>query len=156
MYPQTHFLLPFVLAEILVKFNILNHKFALLAGLLGMFIDIDHFIEFAIHHKDLSIKHAWDATVKQEIRKRTFIHHKIGFILITLFVIILFFLEKRIFWIALLGYYTHIFLDYIPNIIKIKKVFTIKIIGFTIHLSLFELIFDILLVLSIVGLWYFI
>jgi len=148
MYPWSHFLFPLFIAEIFVKLNILNHYGAILAGLIGLSVDIDHFIGYVIHHRDLNLKHAWNADVVKHENERTFIHRETGLIFITLPIILLFFLNKIVFLIISLGYYTHIFLDNL-NISISKKIFKIKEKGFVIKLPFYELIFDILLVVGI-------
>ena len=147
MYPQTHFLLPFFIAEILVKLNILNHEYAILTGLIGVFIDIDHFIKFAVYHKDFNVKHAWNTAVVKHESERTFIHHKTGFFLITIFNIILFFLNRTMFWVISLAYYSHMILD---MKLDAKKILNIKEKGFIINLPVYELILDLLLVIGVV------
>ena len=150
MYPQTHFLFSFFLGEIFVKLGIITHKSAVIAGLLGGFIDVDHLIEFVRHHKDWNLKHVWNAAVvEHEICERTFIHHKLGFVLTTIFIVLLI-LINRITEVLVISfaYYSHLFLDYIPIDVRGMKKFTIRKEGFIIKLPLFEVIIDIVLLLG--------
>jgi len=151
MYPTSHFLVPFFLAELLVGTGLLNHHHALIAGLLGVLIDLDHFIEYAIHHKDLSIKHAWNAAaLHREISARTFVHHWPGFLIITGVVGGLFFVNLWVCLVIGLAYYTHIFLDYVSlNFFHIKKVESFTLEGLVLNIPLHEVILDVLLIIGI-------
>lgn len=151
MYPQSHFLFSFLIALIFVKFNVFDYRIALLIATLAIFIDIDHFIIYIIKRKDWSLKDAWNAEVKGRFRHaRTFIHHYLGFILITILIIVLFFINKNLFWIFSIGYYSHMFLDYAHlNFLKIKEQTTIKKFGFVEKINKFELLFDIFLIIGI-------
>ena len=151
MYPQTHFLFSFFLATIFVKLGVFNYKIALLIAGIAVFMDIDHFIVYALKKHDCSLKDAWNGAVKGKYKGRTFIHHYSGFILITLIIIALFFLNKTGFYILGLAYYSHMFLDYTKlNILNIKGKITIKEVGFTEKINKFELLFDIFLIIGIV------
>ena len=151
MYPLTHFLFPLFLAEIFVKFGILNHWTALGAGIFGVLIDIDHIISYVIRHKNLNIRKAWNASVKINEKARTFIHHAAGIVLMTLIIVILFFVNKTAFWIAAIGYYSHMFLDKIDwrRVLKLKRRIIIEKFGFYIRLSFFEIMLDLILILGI-------
>ncbi len=152
MYPQSHFLFSLLIALILAKLNIFDYRIALLIALVAVFVDIDHFIIFVAKRKDWKLKDAWNADVKGNFKNaRTFIHHWLGFILITAIIITLFFINKNLFWIIGLGYYTHMFLDYAHlNFLKIKERITIKEFGFIEKINKFELLFDIFLLIGIV------
>lgn len=151
MYPQSHFLFTFLIAEIFVKLNIFNHYTALLTALIALLIDTDHFIYYSIKHKDLSLKHAWNTAVSGRMKERTFIHFRLGFIITTAIIILLYFINPTISLILLIAYFTHMFLDYTHlNILKVKGKYTEKIEGFTIKISKFEVWFDILLIIIII------
>lgn len=150
MYPQTHFLFSFFVALIFVKFGVFDYKIAFFIALVGLFIDLDHYIAFIFKYKDMDFKDAWNKAVKGLYAGRSFIHHKIGFILITTLIIILFFFNKTLFWIIGLGYYTHMFLDYAHlNVLKIKEKMTIKGFGITEKINKFEVLLDIFLLIGI-------
>jgi hypothetical protein len=152
MYPQSHFLFSLLIALILAKLNVFDYKIALLIALVAVFVDIDHLIIFIIKRKDWSIKDAWNAEVKGRFRNaRTFIHHWLGFLLITAVIVSLFFVNKNLFWIIGLGYYSHMFLDYAHlNILKIKEKLVIKGFGLVERINKFELLFDIFMLIGIV------
>ena|SRR3989338_5277916 len=156
MYPQSHFLLPFVLGLGFVKLEVLDIKLALIAGLLGVLIDIDHYIAFLYYYKDFNIKHVWNAAVvKGDPIERTFIHHKIGFVVMTKIIEVLLLFNPLYSLVLALGYYTHLLLDYIHLIIPLqtfkhpKKIVFVED-GFTVKLPVYEILFDSMLIFLIV------
>lgn len=151
MYPQSHFLFALLIASIFAKYGVFDYKIALLIAVFAVLVDIDHFINFAIHKKDYSLKDAWNAGVLKHMKEKTFIHYYLGFILISAVIILLFFFNRTWFWIIGISYYSHIFLDYAKlNILKIKGRVTIKEAGLAEKINKFELLFDIFLVIGIV------
>jgi len=154
MYPQSHFLFSFLIAGIFVKFGVFDWKIALLIGLIAVFIDLDHFLNFAIRRKDYDLKDAWNSCVVRHFIGRTFIHHWIGFIIITVIIAGLYYWNMTWFWIISLGYYSHMILDYAKiNILKIRGVEVIREEGFVMRLSKFEAMLDIFLVIGVVLLY---
>ena len=152
MYPQSHFLFSLLIALILAKLHIFDYRIALIIALVAVFMDIDHFIIFIIKRKDWKLKDAWNAEVKGNFKHaKTFIHHWLGLILITAITVALFFVNKTLFWIIGLAYYTHMFLDYAHlNVLKIKERMTIKEFGLIERINKFELLFDIFLLIGII------
>jgi len=154
MYPQSHFLFSFLVASIFVKFGVFDYKVALFIAVFAVLVDLDHFLNFVFRRGDYSLKDAWNAVVVKHFPGRTFIHHWIGFILITALVIGLYYWNITWFWIIGLGYYTHMFLDYAKiNILKIKGIEVIREAGFVMKLSKFEVLFDIFLLVGIILLY---
>jgi len=154
MYPQSHFLFSFLVASIFVKFGVFDWKIALFVGFVGVFVDLDHFLNFIIRKNDYDLKDAWNGCVVRHFPGRTFIHHWIGFILMTGLIVCLYYWNMTWFWIVCLGYYTHMILDYAKiNILKIKGVEVIKESGFVMKLSKFEAMFDIFLLIGILLLY---
>ena len=147
MYPQTHFLVPFALAEILVKLGLFNHKLALIAGVVGIIIDLDHYLHRIIIHHDFSVKSAWNKAILQhDIHgERTFIHHWSGLVAVTIILLALFFLSWHVSVALFLGYYSHLFLDGLH--IHIKKRWKFKEGGLIFRIPIYEIILDIILVL---------
>src|SRR3989344_707023 len=95
MDPQTHFLFPFTLSVLLVKLHLFSWKLALLAGIIGVLIDLDHYVEQIAHAKTnrFSLKATWNNSVRfHRFNQRSFIHDGIGAILITVALCILAFL----------------------------------------------------------------
>ena len=151
MYPQTHFLFSLLIGLIFVKLGVFDYKIALLIAIFSVLIDSDHFINFALRRKNYSLRDAWNAIVIRHFHGRTFIHHIVGFILITFLIIFLFFANKNFFWIVSVGYYSHMFLDYAKiNFLKIKGKMTIKESGFIEKISKFEILLDIFLMIGII------
>ena len=151
MYPQSHFLFSFLIALIFVKFGVFDYKIALLVGVVAVLIDLDHYITFIFKYKEMNFKDAWNKAVKGIYAGRSFIHHTIGFVLITALIILLYYFNKTWFWIIGIGYYTHMFLDYAHlNVLKIREKTTIKFEGFKERINKFELLFDIFLIIGIV------
>ncbi len=147
MYPQTHFLMPFVLAEILVKFGLLNHNLALLAGMVGVFIDIDHYLHRVIVHHDFSLKSAWNKAITQhDIHgERTFIHHWKGLIGITIIFLVLALFNWNLSLVLFFAYYSHLLLDKIH--VHIKRKIKFKEGGLLFRIPLYEVILDFCLIL---------
>ena len=151
MYPQTHFLASYLLGLIFAKFGIFDYKIAFLVGLAGMFVDIDHYIIFVLKFKKLNFKDSFNKAVKGLYHGRSFIHHKIGILIITILIIALYSLNKNWFWIIGLGFYSHLFVDYAHlNILKIREKITIKEFGITERINKFEVLLDIFLVIGII------
>jgi len=151
MYPQSHFLFALFVSMIFVKFGVFDYKIALLIAVIAVFIDIDHLINFIIKKGDYSMRDAWNAGILKHMKERTFIHHYLGFTLITEIVILLFFISRTWFWIISIAYYTHMFLDYAKlNVLKIRTKITIKEAGFVERINKFELLFDMFLVAGII------
>jgi len=151
MYPLAHFLLPLLIGEILVKINFFNHQLAIAAALIGLLIDADHFIWYIYKYKSWSLKKAWNADVRYHVQERTFIHHKLGFILGTIIILIILYINLSIGLVAAIGFYSHFFLDYIPlNIFHIKGNVKENIEGFTVRIPIYEIIINIVLVVGII------
>ena len=154
MYPQSHFLFSFLVASIFVKFGVFDWRVALFVAIFAVVIDVDHFLNFAFKRDDYNLKDAWNGCVVRHFIGRTFIHHWIGFIVMTAIVVGLYYWNMTWFWIIGLGYYTHMILDYAKiNILKIKGVEVIREAGFVMRLNKFEAMFDIFLIIGIVLLY---
>ncbi|MBU0459487.1 MAG: metal-dependent hydrolase [Nanoarchaeota archaeon] len=151
MYPQTHFLFPFFISAILVKLNVLSWKLALASGIVGVLIDADHYVEHIIRAKTnkWSLKATWNNSAKlHRFYQRSFIHHREGFLVLTLLFIIVLFFSWQIALAKAIGYYSHLLLDYVH--LKKKKYLQFKIGKFFVKESWFELGFDFFLVVGIV------
>jgi hypothetical protein len=151
MYPQSHLLFSFLIGLIFFKFGVIDFRGALFVGLIGILVDVDHYLNFIFRKNDFSFKDAWNAVVVSHFRGRTFIHHEIGFVLVTLVLGGLFFINNFLFWIFSLGYYSHLLLDFGHfNILKIKGKMEVKESGFVMRINKFEVMFDIFLVIGII------
>jgi len=123
MYPQTHFLFPFFLGLILVKLTVLSWQLALLAGIIGVLVDLDHYIEHILHAKTnkFSLRATWNNSIKlHRFYQRSFIHFEKGALFITGILVALAFFSWPISLGLALGYYSHLLLDY-PSMKKEKK-----------------------------------
>ncbi len=147
MYPQTHFLVPFFLAEILVKFGLLNHNLALMAGFVGVLIDLDHYLHRILIHHDFSLKRTWNAAIMHhDIHgERTFIHHWSGLMTVTLLLFVMAFFSWHLSVALFLGYYSHLLLDDLHLHIKKQWKFKEGVLFFRIPMH--ELWLDSLLII---------
>ena len=151
MYPQSHFLFPFFLGLILTKFNVISCKMALLAGIIGIIIDLDHYIEHILHAKKnkFSLKDTWNNSVKlHKFEQRSFIHHWQGALVLTFIFLVLLFFNWQITLVLAIGYYSHLLLDYVH--FKREKYLRFKIGRLLVKESYTELTFDIILVILII------
>lgn len=154
MYPPTHFIVTFFLAELFVKFGILTHNQALICATITVLIDLDHYIEYIIHSKSFNFKNAWNGASLHKFKyERSFIHHKNGVVIISLLLIPLFFINQTIFYLFLLAYYSHIFLDYANlNFFyddgKIKE----ELFNFIVNISNFEVAVNIIFICALLPL----
>ena len=151
MYPLTHFLVAFFIGLLMVKYNGFGYLHALYTGLFGLLIDVDHFIYYVTKKRDFNLRNAWNASVKYMFygKDRMFIHHLSGFFIMVCILVILFFISKIWFWIVFIGYFSHMVLDYIEFVKwfgKDKKV-KFNLFGFIIKVHIYELIFDMILVI---------
>lgn len=151
MYPQTHFLASLLIGMVFSKIGFFDYKVALFVGFVGMLVDVDHFIIFVLKYKEIDFRHAWNKAVGGLYHGRSFIHHWIGIVLMTLIVIVLYFYKLTLFWIIGLGYFSHLFVDYAHlNVLRIRERMTIREEGFVMKIDKFEVLLDISLVVGIV------
>jgi hypothetical protein len=155
MYPWTHFLFPFFIAEVLVSLSYLNHWHALIAGVVGVLIDLDHPIEFVLVRKKFNFRKAWNnSVVSHKVDGRSFIHHWSGILVVILICLVLLYFIPLLALILALGYFSHIFLDYVHlNFLKRKIKF--KEFGFAFRIPEYELLFDFVLLILVIFLLIF-
>lgn len=149
MYPQTHYLFPFLIGLIFYQTDILSWKLALLAGIVGVIIDLDHYVEHIFRAKKnrFSLKATWNNSIKlHKFNQRSFIHYWDGALIITFLLGILIFLNWHIALALAIGYYSHILLD-IPHFAK-KTIIKLKIGELYFRESWVEIVFDIILFLG--------
>ncbi len=107
--------LPFILSTLLVKLHFFSWKLALLAGFIGVLVDLDHYVEQIVHAKTnrFSLKVTSNNAVHfHRFNQRSFIHDVIGAIVITVILFILAFFSWQIALALAFGYYSHLLLDY--------------------------------------------
>ena len=149
MYPQTHFLFPYFIALILTEFGLLSWKLALLAGLVGVLVDLDHYFEHMLHAKKnrFSLKDTWNYSIKlHKFYQRSFVHHWIGAMLVGLILLIILFFNWKISIALAIGYYSHLILDHYH--LKGKKL-EIKVGSLFIDEFYTEIIVDVILLILV-------
>ena len=147
MYPLTHFLVGFLLGLVF-----LDVKLAFFAGLVALLLDLDHFIEFVLVKKRFSLREAWnDAVVKHVKYERSFLHHWKGFLLVSVLEVVLYFLSLDVFFVVLIGYYSHYLLDHVSY--KTNKFLKFKEKGFVFKIAWWEVVLDVVLVLILLMLF---
>ncbi|MBS3064856.1 MAG: metal-dependent hydrolase [DPANN group archaeon] len=154
MYPQSHFLFSFLVVSVFVKLGVFDFRVALFVAIFAFLVDVDHFILFVSKFKDSSLRNAWNKAVYGKYAGRTFVHHWIGFLILTVIIIGLYFYNLNWFWIVGLGYYTHMILDYAHlNFLKIKGRLSLRFGGFVERIGKFEALFDIFVLVGIALVW---
>ena len=117
MDSHTHFLFPFTIGLALNKINLLSIEIALICGVLGAFIDIDHYIMHMIlsKSKKFSFVATWNNAIKfHRFNPRSFIHYWPGIFYLSIAIIIMFFINFNIGLVLAIAYYSHLLLDRIP------------------------------------------
>ena len=159
MYPLTHFLVSFFIGLVLVKQGYFSMLQALYTGLVGLLIDIDHFVYFVIKKKSFNFKDAWNSAIKHTLDERTSLVHLLpGFLIFSFLILVLFFISKIWFWIFFIGYYSHMVLDFLnfKKWLEVNKRFRFKEEGFLFNVPLYEIVFIcILVILILVTLFYY-
>ncbi|MCK4589928.1 MAG: metal-dependent hydrolase [Nanoarchaeota archaeon] len=149
MYPQTHFLTALFLALILVKLEVLGYYGALVCAILAVLMDLDHWIAFVFKKHKVSFLKAWNAaTVKHADWERTFVHHKLGFGIVSVILLIFLLFNRLVFWVVGIAYYSHMFLDYVHGVER--KKYRFRELGFFFEITWFELALDVVLLIGIV------
>src|SRR3989338_8802252 len=106
MLPHTHFLVALLLGVMGVKYNLFSYHEAFIIAFISMLIDLDHLFSYYLKHRRWSIKQAWNAAIVKHEQERSFIQHQSGFILVSFFLFILLFINKKVTFILGLAYYT--------------------------------------------------
>lgn len=153
MLPHTHFIFPFSIALFLARFNVISLEFALLCGLIGVLVDLDHLIEHILHAKKkrFSLKDTWNNSIKiHKFHQRSFIHFWKGVVILTIVFGIIAYFDWKIALIFIIGYYSHLFLDVIHD--QTKHFMKWKIGELFIRESHLEFILDVLLIIVILSL----
>ena len=109
MYPLTHFLVGFLLGVVFLDFRL-----GLFAGLVALLLDLDHFVEFVLVKKKFNFREAWNSAVVKHVKyERSFLHHWKGFFVVSVLLVFIYFLSLEVFFVVLIGYYSHYLLDHI-------------------------------------------
>ncbi|RME54943.1 hypothetical protein D6777_02160 [Candidatus Woesearchaeota archaeon] len=151
MLPHTHFLLPFTIAYYLSSKGLMTFKMALLAGLVGVLIDLDHLLEYFLHTHKLSLIGVWNNSLHfHRFKQRTIIHRWKGALLVTLLIILTFLISEVVALAIAIGYYSHLILDYVY--LKLGY-FSFKLGKIYFKESYFEIILDVLFLLILLKLF---
>lgn len=153
MYPQTHFLFPFLISLILMKYGLLDWKLALISGIIGVLIDLDHLAEHIFHSRKnkFSIVDTWNNAVHyHRFSERSLLHHWLGMLIIGFILMVVSFFNWKISLMLAIAYYSHMVLDHICIRVKPKYVLRLKEEGLFVQIPYYELVFDGILVLGMV------
>ena len=154
MLPHTHFLFPFFVGLVLWKMGLWSWELALFAAIIGVIVDIDHYIEHVLHAKKnrFSLIATWNNSVKlHKFEQRSFIHHADGMVVLTLIFAIIVYYSWPIALALSIGYYSHLMLDYTP--IRKGKIWRLKLGDMYVSENSSELILDGLLLAGILVVW---
>lgn len=116
MYPPVHFLFPFMLTFLLHQNGLIPLYPAFLAGFVGLFVDVDHYIEHMLYAKKdrFSLRRTWNnATYYHRFNERSFIHHWQGLLLLSLLFAAMAFFSWQTALAMAIGYYSHMLLDHV-------------------------------------------
>ncbi len=152
MNPHTHFLFPFLIGLILIKFGVLSWKLALLCGVVGVLVDLDHYVEHIVHSKSnkFSLISTWNNSARvHRFIQRSFIHGLKGALMLTLIFLFIVFFSWKVALILAIGYYSHLILDYIY--LRKDKFLRWRFSGLYLKESYLEFFLDIILSLGIIG-----
>ncbi|MDP3640399.1 MAG: metal-dependent hydrolase [Nanoarchaeota archaeon] len=150
MYPQTHFLFPFFIGLVLSKLNVLSWELALLAGIIGVLVDLDHYVEHILHAKmnQFSLRATWNNSIKlHRFYQRSFIHFEKGALLVTGVLVALAFFSWQVSLALAFGYYSHLLLDY-PSMKKERRIH-LRIGHLYIREPYMEIALDVLLMVGV-------
>ncbi|MBI5072911.1 metal-dependent hydrolase [Candidatus Woesearchaeota archaeon] len=161
MYPQSHFLFPLFIGELLVKLGYVDQRFVIVAVIVGVLIDLDHSLHHFVMTGEISVMKTADDAFKKHIDDRTFIHHKNGMLIITILFIII--SKYASYWAAavMIGYYSHMLLDHITadgrlldkrtnkDYLGKTKPILFCLWGYTVKIAKFEIIFDLLMIVGL-------
>lgn len=162
MYPQSHFLFPLLIGLILEKLGYVGYDFVLVAVLVGVFIDADHPIHHFFMTGQLSITATADDAFKRHIDDRTFLHHKLGMIVMSLFLIIAFAYFPYWALAVAVGYYSHMLLDHVTadgrlldnrtskDYLGKTEPIILNVCGYIVQIAKFEIVFDVFCVVGLV------
>ena len=153
MFPQTHFLFPFFLGGILTVLGYFSWPLAVLAGIIGVIVDVDHLFEHVLHAKTdkWSLRKTWNQSIQfHQWHQRSFLHHSSGELLVTALLLMLAPLNVLVALALGIGYFTHIVLDDIH--IQRAKYYRCSLLGWRLREEYHEIVFDFVLVIAIVAL----
>ena len=102
-----------------------SFKYALVSFLAGIFIDLDHFLDYYLHHgRKIKLRQFYNFFTKGEMEFVVLVFHSFELIIALWLAIALF--RLGIFWLALaVGLTQHMFFDLLANAVKPQAYFVI-------------------------------
>ena len=146
MYPHTHFIFGLLLAILGIRLNIINIPLGAALVLFSVLIDLDHLAgSLSVNPRKI-----WNNLVQGgDESKIYFMHSYLGFVIVTLIIFLLYFIDIR--WMYVLGtaYYFHLSLDSFNRLIT-KETRTKKLFGFTFMLPPYYFLADLVGIVGII------
>ena len=108
-------MLPFFLGLVLYKLELFSMELAIVCGLVGMLVDLDHVVEHMIHQKKnrFSLRSAWNNSIRfHRFKQRSFIHDWPGLLILSGMFLLLVWWNWQWSWVLAIGYYSHLMLDW--------------------------------------------
>lgn len=125
MYPHAHFMAAILGAVFGYKYGYIHFYDILLTGILAVIIDFDHYLLFFLKHRTLNPIKFWNKMAEFAVtyseNPRSFIHRKIGMLIIFPIIGTVYLLSTRIGFILFVAYGTHMLLDHLH---KFNKTFS--------------------------------
>ncbi len=152
MYPWSHFLFAFLIAQIFVYAGQFNYFIAFIIAFSAILIDLDHWVYYGLKHKNWNLRAAWNvAVVVHEKGERTVIHRLSGFFIISMIAVLFYFINSKIFLILIISYYSHIFLDLVSiKTFQNGETKKIKLGKYIIEIKKSEIFWDLIFIIGIV------
>jgi hypothetical protein len=162
MFPQSHLLLPLFLGLVLQKLGHVDLWWTIVAVLVGVFIDADHPLMHLVRTGRWSIKETADDAFKDGVEDRSPLHEVPGMLVMSVLFIVAF--AFQLYWASAVavGYYTHMLLDHLSADGRLlahrttkdyygdTKPMAVHVLGYTINLAKFEIVFDVLVIVGII------
>ena len=152
--PHTHFLVAWLFGLIGVKLHYLSYAEALLIGVISTLIDIDHLFSYHKRHKKWSLKETWNAAVVKHEHERSFIQHREGCIMVSIILIAIFIISRKLAILLGIAYYIHYVLDHVD--LDNEKSHAIRQwCGIPYRYCRFEMFVAMITIILIIGLFFF-
>lgn len=156
MYPQTYFLVALLIGTVSAKFGFLSQSQAFAAAALAVLIDLDHFFSYLFQRRSLNIREAWNNAIGNH-NEETFLHTLKGFVVFSILQSLVFLYNPAWAQVLSIAYWSHLLLDTLHILTRsaAEKYFDICGFGFTVQLTIAELILSVFALLMTVLYWQF-
>ena len=156
MYRQTSFLVALLCATIAAKFGFLSQSQAFTAAVLAVLIDLDHFFSYLFQHRSLNLREAWNNAINNH-NDETFLHTLKGFVVFSILQSIIYVFNPAWAQVLSIAYWSHLLLDTLHILTRsaAEKYFDIRGFGFTVQLTIAELVLSVFALLMTVLYWQF-